>query len=124
LDRRYLDPLLGLVLPGAGDLVGAALGLLGVTLAFRARVHPLVIARMLLNLAVDALLGALPFVGDLADVFFRAHVRNLELLKQRREREAKATDWLIVGAAVLLFVLALTVPIWVTLAIWRHLAER
>ena len=39
-------------------------------------------ARMLLNIAIDALVGAVPFVGDLFDVAFKANVKNVELLKE------------------------------------------
>lgn len=121
LDRRYLDPILGFLLPGAGDLLGAALGLLGVVTAVRVKAHPLVLARMLLNLALDALLGALPFFGDFADLLFRAHVRNLELLKSRHERQAKPSDWFVVAAAALLFVCALVVPVWLTVTLLQRL---
>lgn len=119
LDRRYLDPIVGLLLPGAGDLIGAALGLFGIGVAFRLRAHPLVIARMLLNLAFDAMLGALPFVGDAADFLYRAHQRNLQLLEQRRERKASASDWLVVGLSALAFAVALCLPLVLVVGIVR-----
>jgi hypothetical protein len=37
---------------------------------------------MLLNVALDALLGAPPVVGDIADIFFRANRRNLALFER------------------------------------------
>lgn len=121
LDRRYLDPILGVLLPGAGDLVGAALGLYAVSVAVRMRAHPLVIARMLLNLAFDAIVGALPFVGDVADFLYRAHLRNLELLEQRREREVRPADWLIVGFAALAFVLSLGIAVLLVVGVFQGL---
>ena len=111
MDRRYIDPLLALLLPGAGDALGAAIGLLGVFAAFKLRAHPLVIARMLLNLAVDALLGAIPFVGPVIDLFYRANSRNLELLRTRDVREPRASDAVLVAGAALLFVIALLAPV-------------
>jgi hypothetical protein len=123
LDRRYFDPILGALLPGAGDLVGAGLGLYGVVVALRLRAHPLVIARMLLNLGLDALLGALPGVGDVADFFYRANQRNLELLKQRQLREVRVSDWLLVGAAGLGFLAALSVPVLLVGAVLRALVN-
>jgi hypothetical protein len=119
LDRRYVDPILGLLLPGAGDLVGAALGLVGIVTAFRMRAHPLVIARMLINLALDALLGALPGVGDVADFLYRANQRNLELLEQRSQREVRSVDWLIVLGAALGFLLALCVPVLLVMGVFK-----
>jgi hypothetical protein len=54
LDDRFLDPLLGLVLPGIGDLLGSALGIYPVLLAWKRRAPKALLARMLMNLAVDA----------------------------------------------------------------------
>src|ERR1051325_3671120 len=83
LDHYLVDPLLGLVLPGAGDLIGSLLGLYVVGIAVRRRTSPVVIARMLLNLALDAGLGLVPIVGDLADFAFKANQKNLALLSER-----------------------------------------
>jgi hypothetical protein len=116
MDRRYLDPILGLLLPGAGDTIGAVLGLLGVFAAVKLRAHPLVIARMLLNLSVDALLGSIPLLGPVIDLFYRANTRNLELLRTRDVREPRAADALLVGGAALLFIVALFLPL--VLLVW------
>lgn len=116
MDRRYIDPLLGLLLPGVGDTLGAAIGLLGVFAAFKLRAHPLVIARMLLNLALDALLGSIPLLGPVIDLFYRANSRNLELLRTRDVRQPRASDALLVGGAVLLFIAALLLPL--VLVVW------
>src|SRR5689334_8756456 len=80
LDHYLVDPLLGLVFPGGGDLIGSLLGLYMVGVAVRRRMSPVVIARMLLNLALDAGLGLVPVAGDLFDFAFKAHQRNLALL--------------------------------------------
>src|SRR5262245_65529958 len=90
LDQRFLDPLLGLLLPGVGDLLGAALGLYPVLLAWQRRAPKTLLARMLLNLAADAAGGAIPVLGDVWDFLFRAHARNLDLLRARaRAREVR-----------------------------------
>lgn len=122
MDRRYVDPILGIVAPGAGDVVGALVGLLGVVVAFRLRAHPIVIARMLLNLAVDALLGVIPLLGDVFDFVYRAQTRNLALLRERGSRAAHASDWLIVAAAALVFLVALSLPVAVAVAVIRRLS--
>lgn len=125
MDRRYLDPILGLLLPGAGDAMGAAIGLLGVVSAFRLGAHPVVIARMLLNLALDSVLGSIPLLGAVLDFFYKAHSRNLALLKTRDVRKPRASDWLIVVAAGVAFLLALCLPLLVLLAavtwLWSRL---
>jgi hypothetical protein len=112
MDRRYLDPILGLVLPGAGDTLCSLVGLYGVFTALRLRVHPVVVARMLINLALDSMIGSVPLIGWIGDFFFRAHSKNLRLLEERAPSgEARGSDWLVVGAAASLFLFALALPI-------------
>jgi uncharacterized protein DUF4112 len=127
LDRGFLDPLLGLVLPGVGDAIGAVLGLYPVVLAWRRGASRTLLARMVLNLSVDALGGAVPIVGDLWDFFFRAHARNLALLEARlRDGAARArpADGLIVGGALLLLVAAVALPIVMAVAVVGWLTHR
>jgi hypothetical protein len=111
MDRRYVDPILGFLLPGAGDAIGAGIGLLSVYAAFRMRAHPVVIARMLIHLAVDSLLGSIPIVGAIIDFFYKAHSRNLVLLRERDVRRPRPSDWLTVAAAATLFAGALLLPL-------------
>ena len=111
LDTLHIDPILGFFLPGAGDVLGSLLGLVTVAIAARRRLPRIVIARMLLNLSVDGLVGAIPILGDIFDIFHQAHQRNLRLLKRTSQVQARASDWLWVGGAVLLFLAALAAPL-------------
>ena len=112
LDRRFLDPILGLVLPEAGDLVTSVAGLYLVVLAVRRRLPAIIIARMLLNLSIDALVGAIPLFGDLFDFAWRANVRNLALLEAHHAgRPPRASDWLVVAGAAIFLLAALALPI-------------
>ena len=125
LDHRFVDPLLGLLLPGVGDLLGSALGLYPVFLAWRRRAPKALLARMLLNLAADAAGGAIPVLGDIWDFFFRAHARNLELLRARAsgaEVRGHWSDTLVVGAALLLALAALAAPIVAAVWLWHAIA--
>jgi hypothetical protein len=104
LDHFLVDPILGLILPGAGDVAGSLMGLYTVGVALRRRMSPVIIARMLLNLAIDALMGVVPLLGDIADVAYQANQRNVKLLEQRATTgRATARDWLMVVGAALLF---------------------
>jgi hypothetical protein len=114
MDGMYLDPILGMVVPWAGDVVGAGLGLYPVYLAWRRGAPKALLARMLLNLSVDLLAGAIPVVGDIWDFFFRAHKRNLNLLRSRWNAGAVRShgrDRLVVAGALIVFLLALAAPI-------------
>lgn len=112
LDQRYLDPLLGLVAPGIGDTLGSLLGLYGVVVSARLGAHPVLLARMLLNLGIDAAVGGIPLLGAVFDFFYKAHVRNLALLHERGPQGApRAGDWgLVVAAFLLLLLLAVVLP--------------
>ena len=66
-------------------LLGSALGLYPVLLAWRRRAPKALLARMILNLAADAAGGAIPILGDIWDFLFRAHARNAELLRARAD---------------------------------------
>ncbi len=112
LDDRYLDPLLGFLLPGVGDLIGSLLGLYIVAIAKRRGLPRIAIARMLLNLALDAALGVVPLVGDAADVAFRANDRNLALLESRVTGRDTWRDWAAVLGAFALFVALLVLLVW------------
>jgi hypothetical protein len=114
LDGRFVDPLLGLFLPGIGDVLGSALGIYPIFLAWRRQAPKALVARMLLNLAVDALGGAIPIVGDLWDFLFRAHTRNLALLQARTSDgpvKGRPVDTLILLAAALVLVASLAAPL-------------
>ena len=129
LDDRFLDPLLGLLLPGLGDLLGSALGLYPVVLAWRRRAPKALIARMLLNLAADAAGGSIPILGDAWDFVFKAHARNLALLRSRAGAGAGAiirghwSDNLVVAFAVVVLLAAFALPVLVAVALW-HLVTR
>ncbi|HUH03197.1 MAG TPA: DUF4112 domain-containing protein [Kofleriaceae bacterium] len=120
LDHRFLDPALGLLLPGVGDVVGSLFGLYLVRVAVRRDLPRVVIARMVLYLAIDTLLGVIPIVGDVFDFFFRANIRNLALLEARhRDRRAQASDWIVVAGAALAALAALVLPVVILVALIR-----
>ncbi len=75
-----LDALLGLV-PVAGDLLSAAIGVYLITQARELGASRWLQAKMIRNLVVDAAVGSVPLAGDVFDVYFRAHRRNLKLLQ-------------------------------------------
>jgi hypothetical protein len=121
MDDAFIDPLLGLFLPGAGDLVGSAIGLYVVGLALRRKIAPIIIARMILNLAIDAGIGAIPVLGDIFDLAWKANDKNVTLLESRTEAAGKAkwTDWLaVVGAFFALFAV-LGLAIWAVVSLLR-----
>ncbi len=109
--RIGLDPILGLV-PGLGDLV-SPLFAIGILWQARDLAIPRVVQfRMIGNVAIDALLGAVPLVGDLFDFAWKANNMNMALLERhaQEERTASSGDWLFVVAMVLLLVTIAVMP--------------
>ena len=111
-----LDPIIGLI-PGVGDLVGPIFGLLVVAHAWKMRVPKVVIARMLVNAGLDALLGVIPLFGDAVDVFWKANQANVQLLERHafERRPAGTADWLFVGGAVLIALALIALPVLIVL---------
>ena len=81
--RFGLDGLLGLI-PGVGDMIGAALSAYIVLEAARLGTPKGILLRMIRNLAVEALVGVVPILGDIFDIAWKANVRNLALLREHR----------------------------------------
>ncbi|HCS29485.1 MAG TPA: DUF4112 domain-containing protein [Spongiibacteraceae bacterium] len=78
--RIGLDSLIGL-LPVAGDLISALLGVGILWQAHKLSAPRSLKVKMLANIALDFLLGSVPVVGDIADVAFRKNARNAALLE-------------------------------------------
>jgi hypothetical protein len=80
-----LDAVVGLV-PVAGDIVSAALGMYIVWEAGNLGMPKWQLARMTANVGIDTLLGAIPFAGDLFDFVFRSNSRNLRIVRKHIDR--------------------------------------
>ncbi|WP_430250141.1 DUF4112 domain-containing protein [Neorhizobium sp. DAR64860/K0K1] len=77
--RFGADSIMGLV-PLVGDAGGALIGLYIVNEARRMGVPNDKLAKMIGNLAVNSVVGSVPLAGDLFDVFFKSHRRNLNIV--------------------------------------------
>jgi hypothetical protein len=86
--RFGVDALIGLV-PGIGDAITTVMSLYIVREARELGVPRHVIARMLVNVALDGVVGAVPFLGDAFDVMWRANRRNMALLRNHLADEAR-----------------------------------
>jgi len=82
--RIGLDALIGFV-PGIGDAGGALLSSWIILGALRHRVPAVHILRMVLNVALDTMVGAVPVLGDVFDIFFKENVDNVALILRYRD---------------------------------------
>lgn len=85
-----LDVILDLV-PGVGDVAGAALGAYMVWEAKNLGMSKTQMARMAGNVGVDFVLGLIPWVGAIPDFFFRSNTRNLRIIKRHLDRHHAAS---------------------------------
>ncbi len=109
-----LDAVLGLLLPAAGDATTAVASLSLLALAWRRRVPTVTILRMVVNIAVDALLGSVPILGDVFDLLWHSNRKNLQLVTRYQGHanpQPSTGDYLVVGTAFAVAVLALLTPL-------------
>jgi hypothetical protein len=111
--RFGLDVILGLI-PGAGDIATSLVSIYIFTAANRIGVPRITLVRMALNIIIDLVVGAVPFVGDAFDVYWKSNQRNVELL--RRHVEANPTAARKLRTADRLFVVALAIIVLVFVA--------
>lgn len=111
--RIGLDGIIGL-LPGFGDLISGGLGILVVARAAHLGLPRIVLARMLANVAIDFTVGAIPLAGDAFDFWYKAHARNVGLLRRHllHPRASTAGRWAFFGALLLAFLLLAAGVVW------------
>ena len=81
LGRVGLDAVLDLI-PVVGNFAGAAVSLTLIVRVLQYGPPPSLVSRMLSNVLVDVLLGAIPLVGPLADIWFKANDQNAALMRE------------------------------------------
>ncbi|HZG43381.1 MAG TPA: DUF4112 domain-containing protein [Longimicrobium sp.] len=106
--RFGLDAVIGLI-PGFGDAAGAVVSAYVVVQGARLGASVPTLIRMLLNVGIEAVAGAVPVLGDLFDAAFKANARNVALLRREMglpgstRRSSKA----VVGAVIVALVVIL-----------------
>lgn len=117
MDRRLLDPLIGLVLPGFGDALTSVFAVPYLYLSIvKLKSIPLTLA-IVCNILLDVLIGIIPYIGVVGDVFKRAFTRNAALIKgyvegdkaimQEIDRKAVGMAFLIVILCGLIYAMVL-----------------
>jgi len=107
--RFGLDAIIGIV-PGLGDLVAPIFTLILLGTALKMRVPAVVLTRMVLIAGIDMLLGLVPLVGDIGDVFWKADLRNMALLERHARPGVPPTRgdyWFVLGCIGVVVVIAL-----------------
>lgn len=96
------ESVIGLV-PGLGDGLAGAIGAYGLYAGWRLGAPAAILLRMLLNLALETVIGTVPIAGDLFDVGFKGNLRNLRLLERWLAEPAgvhRRSRWLLLSMAL------------------------
>ena len=114
--RFGIDPILSFI-PGLGELASPAFAALLLVQGVRQRVPKIVLIRMVANALFDAILGAIPVAGNIADVFWRANTVNLALLERhaRPGRPPSTGDYVFIWAMAAVLGILVAVPVIVSL---------
>ena len=121
------DVIIGFV-PGLAELSSPLFGVLILAQAYRMGVPRVVQARMVINALVDALLGLVPGLGNVADIFWRANTWNMRLLERHarpgvpHSRADTVFVWSIVALLLLMALVPLLLGVWLAywLLTWPH----
>ncbi len=115
--RFGLDPVIGLI-PGLGDLLTGTASFVLVFAAWQRGAPRVTLARMVMNIGIDTVLGSVPIVGDIFDVAWKSNRRNYQLLTRISEQHSRQTwrDWLFMLAIVVTATAIVLAPI--ALVVW------
>lgn len=114
------EPIIGLI-PGIGDVAGVILSGTIIVQAARIGTPKTVLLYMIINSAIEALVGMIPIIGDIFDFVWKANTRNVRLMQKAlndpkaaksRSRTMMAVMWLGFFGALVLLVLAVAALGW------------
>jgi hypothetical protein len=110
--RFGLDGIVGFI-PGVGDIVGGLASTIIIVAALMRGVPRAVIARMVLNVAIETAVGSVPVAGNLFDIGWRANRRNYRLLAESLDLPQKHTgsSWLFLAGVCLVLAGLMLIPL-------------
>src|SRR3984957_14714538 len=109
--RFGLDAMIGWI-PGIGDALAALASIFIVFSAWKRGIARVTLMRMVLNLAIEDTLGAIPVVGDIAHIAWKANRRNYNLLARDQQQQRRHTwhDWVFVICVCLILAIMFLAP--------------
>jgi hypothetical protein len=109
--RFGLDGIVGFI-PGVGDVIGGVASCVILFAAWARGVSYVTLARMFANWGIEVLLGAVPVLGNLFDIGWKANRRNYKLLtgSLADPRGERRRSWLFFAGLCALLVAMLALP--------------
>jgi hypothetical protein len=122
--RVGVDAIIGFV-PGLGDLLSGLIGVAVVARGAALGLPRIVVARMLFNVAVDFVIGAIPVAGDAFDLWFKSNARNVALMREYlgdRDRST-APQWTFFASIVAGLTMLAVAVVWLIAQLVGELAR-
>ncbi len=122
--RFGLDGIVGFI-PGAGDIIAGLASTIIIFAAWARGVPYIVLARMVLNVLIETAVGAIPFIGNLFDIAWRANRRNYKLLEGSiaDPRRHTLTSWLVFACLAVVLVGIMLLPALLLAYLWTALHQ-
>ncbi len=116
--RFGLDAIIGLI-PGVGDLSTFAVSGYMLLIMAKNGASGYLLARMVLNVLIDTIIGMIPLLGDIFDVVFKANIRNMQLMHQHyAEGRHRGSAWKIILPVLIVLFAIVIGAVWVTYKIF------
>lgn len=127
MDKYYLDPLIGLIPGGVGDTISSLLAFPFIYYSLCVvKSIPLTLA-VIYNILIDVMLGAIPVIGNVFDIFKRSYVDNLKLItgyieddKEIINKVNKKAFWTAIFIVVLCWLIYLIISWTISLSTWVY----
>ncbi len=119
--RFGLDAIIGLI-PGVGDLSTFAVSGYMLLIMAKNGASGYLLARMVLNVLIDTIIGMIPLLGDIFDVVFKANIRNMQLMHQHyAEGRHRGSAWKIILPVLIVLFAIVIGAVWVTYKIFASI---
>ncbi|MEH1937205.1 MAG: DUF4112 domain-containing protein [Nostoc sp.] len=121
-----LDPIIGLI-PIGGDFLGVMFSSYIILEAARLGVSRATLGKMVLNVIIDGLVGAVPVLGDLFDFAWTANSYNIKLLEEYLKfpsQQKSADRWFIfavLAGLLLISIVLVALPVILVRMLWNAL---
>jgi hypothetical protein len=126
--RVGLESVVGL-LPVGGDVVGLGISIYILWQVVQFNLPKTILVRMVVNIAIDALVGSVPILGDLFDVTWKANTKNVNLLESHLQQPSQSHRadrrflWLLFGGLLLALVALIIVAVVVLTLVVKALSH-
>jgi hypothetical protein len=110
--RFGLDGVIGWI-PGIGDAAAGVASCFIIFASWRRGVRPITLARMAANVLLESTVGAVPIVGDIFHIVWKANRRNYRLLTREKEEPGRNTqrDWIFLVVLAMAAIAVIAIPV-------------